>query len=228
MEMEQTVSSDINAPSQSKLLQALRREYESADTDMHIPDEPMRLFSTWFDEAVQCKIADPNAMCLSTVSKEGAPSSRMVLMKGYDADGITFFTNYESRKGREIIENPKVSLVFYWADMHRQIRIEGEAVAVSKEESLAYYSTRPRDARIGAWASRQSTELVTREQLQDRVAEFTEKFATEEAIPLPPYWGGFKIFPTCVEFWRGRQSRLHDRVQFRKLDNVWAHRFLSP
>jgi len=216
----------------SNSIQSLRKEYSSQGlSESQVGSDPFELFKNWFDEAVDAKIQEPNAMSISTCSKDGKPSSRIVLIKEFDHRGFVFYTNYESRKGQEIAANPFVSLVFWWGDLQRQIRIEGKVQKTSEEESRNYFSTRPRDARIGAWASRQSTVLSSRTALDTFVQEFTEKFKNETDIPPPPYWGGFRVVPSSIEFWKGRTNRLHDRIVFeRKEDDEhsWNIRRYSP
>ena len=192
-------------------------------------EDPFDLFRDWYDTAESSGLFMPEAMTLATASADGAPSARMVLLKGFDTGGFTFFTNYESRKARELEENPRAALILHWAVLERQVRIEGAVERVSEEESLEYFRTRPRGSRIGAWASAQSRELPDRAILEERVRECQDRFAGGE-VPLPPFWGGYRVVPTVMEFWQGRVSRLHDRWVFRRegADTPWTLERLYP
>jgi pyridoxamine 5'-phosphate oxidase len=189
--------------------------------------DPVALFSEWFEQARRGGIYLPEAITLSTASPDGAPSARMVLLKRYGEDGFVFFTNYESRKATELEANPRAALVAYWPKLHRQVRIEGTVSRVTEEESYAYFKTRPRGSRIGAWASSQSRVLEERGELEKRVAEFEAKFKGAD-VPLPPNWGGYRVTPARMEFWQGRASRLHDRVLFTRKGDVWEAVRLFP
>src|SRR4051794_23917164 len=209
-------------------LAAMRREYSDAGLDeRQVPPEPIALWREWLEAAQSAAIAEVNAMVLSTVDAHGAPSSRMVLCKQADADGFVFYSNYDSRKGAEIAANPQVSLLFPWHPLGRQVRVTGEASRVSREESAAYFATRPRGAQIGAWASRQSTVIPSRQVLDDTVAQAEQRFADSE-VPLPPHWGGFRVRPWQVEFWQGRGDRLHDRLRYVREGEAWRVERLSP
>jgi pyridoxamine 5'-phosphate oxidase len=188
---------------------------------------PIDIFGDWFAVARDSGILHPNSMSVATVDANGAPSVRMLLLKGHDGSGFVFFTNYESRKAQEMESNPKVALCFHWAVLERQVRIEGTAERISKEESSAYFSTRPQGSRIGAWASRQSEPLDRRETLEARFDEVKEKYAGEE-IPLPPFWGGYRVLPERIEFWQGRLDRLHDRLVFTRQGTGWSTQRLYP
>ena len=177
-------------------------------------EEPIGLVQEWWDTATECGLFMPEAMTLATATPDGVPSARVVLLKEIGERGFHFFTNYESRKAQELEANPRVALILHWAVLERQIRIEGTVEKLTREESYAYYRTRNRGSRIGAWASRQSRPMGERGELEARVQEFTERFEGEDDIPLPPHWGGYRVVPTRIEFWQGRASRLHDRWVF--------------
>ncbi len=189
--------------------------------------DPIALFGEWFEAAQKAALLEPTAMTLATCTADGRPSARMVLLKGYDAAGFVFYTNYGSRKARELEANPRAALVFHWPRLMRQIRVEGEAKRTSQEESRAYFRSRPRASRIGAWASRQSEPLESRETLETEVNRFRGQFADGD-VPLPPFWGGYRVVPQTIEFWQGRANRLHDRVRFEKTDEVWQAQRLYP
>ena len=180
-------------------------------------EDPFELFADWYGTAEECGLFLPEAMTLATADAQGRPSARMVLLKDYDERGFTFFTNYESRKARELEENPRAALILHWAVLERQVRIEGTVERVSEEESFAYFRTRARGSRIGAWASEQSRPLEDRQDLEERVRQVEARFKGEE-VPLPPFWGGYRVVPHVMEFWQGRVSRLHDRWVFRRPD----------
>lgn len=189
---------------------------------------PFTQFDLWFQEAVAAKIYLPNAMALATATKEGRPSARFVLLKDFDEQGFVFYTNYESPKARELAENPQASLVFYWAELRRQVRIDGTVSKVSPEESEAYFRSRPPESRLAAWASRQSEVLPRRELLEKRYEELVAEYEGRE-IPLPPYWGGFRVAPSRIEFWQNSESRLHDRICYTRIvDDRWLIERLSP
>ncbi len=187
----------------------MAREFPSLKEETASPD-PFTQFTTWFDEVKTANLPEPTAMALTTLDADGTPSTRMVLLKEHDARGFVFFTNYASRKGRALEADPRVALLFFWPTLHRQIRIEGKAERVSREDSATYFRTRPRGAQIGAWASEQSS-VVTREALEARVAEIDAEYTGRE-IPVPPFWGGYRVVPATFEFWQGRDHRLHDRL----------------
>ena len=189
--------------------------------------DPIDLFGEWFDAATEAGIYLPEAMTLATATADGHPSARMVLLKGYDARGFVFFTNYTSRKASELIANPHAALVLHWPVLQRQVRIEGTVEKITPEESYAYFSTRPRGSRIGAWASKQSTVLEERQALEERVKRYEQQFDGED-VPLPPFWGGFRVAPSTIEFWQGRASRLHDRLVFTREEDAWTTVRLYP
>jgi pyridoxamine 5'-phosphate oxidase len=205
-----------------------RREYQRAQLDEStVSQDPFREFAQWMEEAVKAKVVEPEAMSLATASTEGAPSARMVLLRGFDERGFVFFTDYRSQKGVELERNPRAALVFHWPELERQIRITGTVSPTSREESEAYFRTRPRGSRIGAWASHQSQVITSRRQLDERVAEMETRYSGDE-IPLPPYWGGYRLTPTSIEFWQGRASRLHDRLRYAHDGERWRIERLSP
>jgi pyridoxamine 5'-phosphate oxidase len=210
-----------------------RRDDSHQTPDRHLdideldPD-PFVEFQTWFDSARESGIPDSNAMILATSTVDGMPSARTVLLKGIDETGLVFFTNYESHKGRELTENPVAAVVFYWQPLGQQIRVAGRVERVSQEESFAYFSSRHRGSRLGAWASRQSEPLETRQELLSRVEELDQRYPDDD-IPLPPHWGGYRILPDMFEFWESRESRLHDRFRYhRQSDGSWTVQRLQP
>jgi pyridoxamine 5'-phosphate oxidase len=192
--------------------------------------EPTVQFQRWFEEAVAVGVPEPEAMCVASIGADGAPSARMVLMKGVDLRGFVFFTNYQSRKGEELAANPRAALVWRWFLLERQVRVTGVAARASDAESDAYFATRPRGAQIGAWASPQSQVLAGRSELEARVDEVAERFSSGgDAVPRPPWWGGVRVVPETVEFWQGRASRLHDRLRYRRSgDDGWIVERLAP
>ena len=190
-------------------------------------EDPIILFSEWFEEAKQKEINDPNAMNLSTISENLMPSSRIVLLKYFDKDGFVFYTNVESKKGNSINFNSQVSLNFHWKSLLRQIRIEGIAKLVTNEEADEYFDSRPKESKIGAWASNQSSELKTREELLDKTKKYSEKYK-EKIIPRPLHWTGFRVEPLIIEFWQDMPFRLHDRVEYKKNNNSWLIKRLYP
>ncbi|HEV7516700.1 MAG TPA: pyridoxamine 5'-phosphate oxidase [Thermoanaerobaculia bacterium] len=210
-------------------LSDLRREYEQVGLSAaDLAADPVDQFRVWFAQALAADPRDANAMTLATADREGRPSARVVLLKGVDERGFVFFTNYESRKGRDLAANPQAALVFFWPLLDRQVRVEGRVERTSREESAAYFRSRPLRARIGAWASRQSRVLAEREELEREVAQAEERFADGE-VPLPDFWGGFRLAPAAVELWQGRPSRLHDRFRYeRSPAGGWRVERLSP
>jgi len=189
--------------------------------------EPLALFAEWFEEAKQSGIFLPESMAVATATADGRPSVRMMLLKSYDARGFVFFTNYSSQKGDELDANPRAAVCLHWAALERQIRIEGIVTRLNADESMAYFKTRGRGSRIGAWASRQSSPLEGRQQLRHQIREYEEKFHGQD-IPLPPFWGGYRLAPERIEFWQGRVSRLHDRIAFIRESDGWRRVRLSP
>lgn len=191
------------------------------------PEDPLRLFAEWYGEARRAAIFLPESFTLATVSADGRPSARQILLKGFDDRGFVFYTNYESRKSREIAENPRVAFVFHWPILQRQVRIQGLASRMSTQESEEYFRTRPRGSQLGAWASQQSAVLQSRSALEARFAELRERFRGV-AVPLPPNWGGFRVAPSAVEFWQGRADRLHDRLLYTREGEAWTRVRLAP
>jgi pyridoxamine 5'-phosphate oxidase len=209
-------------------LARMRREYLGALTESDLAPDWVAQFARWFADAVTAALPEPNAMVLATADAAGRPSARTVLLKGYDVRGLTFFTNYHSRKGRELAENPYASAVFPWFAMHRQVVVCGGVQPVERAETEAYFAMRPRGAQLGAWASPQSTVLASRVELDAAVDELAARFPVDEPVPAPQHWGGFRVVPETVEFWQGRAERLHDRLRFRRTGNTWVVERLAP
>lgn len=207
----------------------LRREYASrALTEDEAHADAMRQFGRWFDEALETQLLDVNAMTLATATSSGEPAARTVLLKGFDEHGFVFYSNYESAKGRELDENPRACLLFFWAELERQVRINGRVTKTAREESEAYFLSRPLESQIGAWASAQSRPVPTRASLEERYARLLADYAAGN-IPVPHYWGGYRVEPERIEFWQGRKSRLHDRLLYaRQADGTWARTRLAP
>ena len=206
----------------------LRKEYSSKNLlETDIEQNPINQFDKWWHEAINSQIDEVNAMTLATSSKEGIPHARIVLLKSYDENGFVFFTNYQSHKGHEMEDNPKAALVFFWKELERQIRIEGSIEKINASESDAYFFSRPHGSRIGAWASPQSTVIPSRDILEYNVVKYQKEFG--EDVPRPQHWGGYIVKPSLIEFWQGRPSRLHDRIQYTLEENGgWKIERLAP
>lgn len=210
-------------------LASLRKEYSKAVLDTgNVLQDPVNQFTKWFEEALAAKIPEPNAMNLATVNENGRPASRIVLLKGIENHKFVFYTNYQSRKGKELDQNPACSLTFFWPELERQVRIEGSASRVDEKRSEKYFQSRPRGSQVGAWASPQSTLISDRFLLEERSKQLEDKFKGQDVLPKPNQWGGYEIDPLMIEFWQGRPSRLHDRILYTKADGEWKINRLAP
>jgi pyridoxamine 5'-phosphate oxidase len=207
----------------------LRRTYALESlSEQDVATDPVAQFGRWFDEALHAQLYEPNAMTLATADATGRPSARTVLLKGFDAAGFVFYTNYDSRKGRDLMDNPQAALLFWWGELERQVRIEGRVKKVGAEESEAYFQSRPRDSQLGAWASPQSRTILERAVIESNMAALQSQYADQPVLPLPPHWGGYRVLPDVFEFWQGRESRLHDRIRYTRDGEGWVLDRLAP
>jgi pyridoxamine 5'-phosphate oxidase len=214
----------------SQRIADLRKEYAQDELDIqHVLQDPLAQFQQWFDEAYAAEVPEPNAMTLATANESGIPNARIVLLKGVDDTGFVFYTNYESQKGQELKQNPYASLVFYWHELERQVRINGGVAPVPSETSDAYFNSRPAGSRLGAWASPQSQPITDKQVIWNKLSEL-EKTYPDEAIPRPAHWGGYRLTPSFIEFWQGRPNRLHDRIAFtwESANEKWRVQRLAP
>ena len=206
----------------------LRRDYtRDGLLESQAPAEPLSLFATWFEQAVEIESTEANAMMLATVDDAGQPHLRTLLLKGMDDRGFVFFTNYQSAKGRQLQSHPQAAMTFWWHDLERQVRIEGSVERISDDESDAYYQSRPLGSRLGAWASPQSQVIASRDVLEQNLEQLQQRYA-DQAPERPAHWGGFRLKPQLIEFWQGRPSRLHDRLSYRLLESAWQRERLAP
>lgn len=213
----------------NKLISNLREDYRAQTLNItDVTKEPIQQFEIWFKEALDSAVKEANAMTLATVNSEGQPAARIVLLKGFDKKGFVFYTNYDSKKGIELAQNPNVALVFLWKELERQIRIEGVAKKISVRQSTAYFHSRPKGSQIGAWASPQSQIVESRNQLEKNYEELKEKYKNKLILPKPTHWGGYVVQPKLIEFWQGRSSRLHDRICYTLQDKKWLIERLAP
>lgn len=207
----------------------IRKEYTKASLDLtSVNENPILQFEKWFDEALQSNALEPSAMTLATISANGKPSARIVLLKGINKGQFYFYTNYQSQKGQELENNPACALTFFWPELERQVRISGFAQRATAQESDQYFQSRPRGSQIGAWASPQSVAIKDRDLLENRVKDIEERFKNEKTLPRPKQWGGYAVSPFEMEFWQGRPSRLHDRVLYTLIDKEWKINLLAP
>lgn len=227
--MDQHSHQVSNADHKGISLSELRRNYALESlSEADAAPEPFEQFQNWFAEALNSQLLEPNAMTLATATKTGQPSARTVLLKEMDAQGFVFYTNYESQKGQELADNPQAALLFTWLELERQVRIEGTVEKVSPATSEAYFQSRPTGSQIGAWASPQSRVIEGRNVLEERVKALQAQYKDATVLPLPPFWGGYRLLPQRIEFWQGRESRLHDRIRYTKTAEGWVKERLAP
>mgnify|MGYP000877788185 FL=1 len=212
----------------TKDISAIRKEYLITQlNEDDVQSDPLKQFEQWLNEAVESNVNEPTAMTLATSTFEGKPSARVVLLKGVSPEGFSFFTNYDSKKGKQILQNPYGALVFFWPELERQVRIEGKVAKLTDKQSDEYFKTRPEGSKIGAWASPQSQVIPNRKYIENLKSDFHEEFS-KRTIKRPPNWGGYVLAPTCIEFWQGRADRLHDRIQYTLTNGVWTIERLAP
>lgn len=215
-------------PGGNSKIEQLRQEYAREELlERNVSKDPVDQFTAWFDQALLSEVVEPNAMSLATVGSDGKPSVRIVLLKGFNRNGFRFFSNYKSRKGKELDENPNASLCFFWPELERQVRLEGTVEKISRKESEEYFQKRPRLSQVGAWASNQSEEVSSREELEERFQKLQQQFE-DETIPVPEFWGGYLLKPSSIEFWQGRRGRLHDRLIYVNESDGWTIKRLAP
>ncbi|WP_199535521.1 pyridoxamine 5'-phosphate oxidase [Rhodohalobacter sp. SW132] len=207
---------------------SLRENYTKGGIrDEDLPSQPVPMFARWLDEAIESEVNEPNAMSLATVTPNGAPNVRIVLLKGIEGETLQFFTNYTSRKGDELKITPSAAVSFWWPELERQVRIRGRVEKLSRKENDSYFQSRPRESQIGAWVSRQSSPVENRDALKERADKISQKFGDDE-VPTPDFWGGYSIEIEEIEFWQGRPGRLHDRILYQKTDGKWSRKRLQP
>ncbi|MBN1989110.1 MAG: pyridoxamine 5'-phosphate oxidase [Bacteroidales bacterium] len=212
----------------TKDISAIRKEYLITQlNEDDVQSDPLKQFEQWLNEAVESNVNEPTAMTLATSTFEGKPSARVVLLKGVSPEGFSFFTNYDSKKGKQILQNPYGALVFFWPELERQVRIEGKIAKLTDKQSDEYFKTRPEGSKIGAWASPQSQVIPNRKYIENLKSDFHEEFS-KRTIKRPPNWGGYVLAPTCIEFWQGRADRLHDRIQYTLTNGIWTIERLAP
>ncbi|MGN0003636.1 MAG: pyridoxamine 5'-phosphate oxidase [Sphingobacterium composti] len=212
-----------------KDIAAIREDYAMGSlSELDVLENPTQQFQVWFEQALSAQVLEPNAMVLATINNQGYPSTRVVLLKDIKAEGFSFFTNYTSQKGQDLARNSKVSLLFFWGELQRQVRIEGDVEFLPKDDSDEYFASRPKGSQIGAWSSPQSQIIASRSILEDRVKEKEIEFEQMETIPRPSFWGGYLVKPFRMEFWQGRSSRLHDRIVYQKENDTWTKNRLAP
>jgi len=210
-------------------LAEIRKEYSKATLDFtNVASDPIHQFTKWFDEAINAKVLEPNAMSLATVSNDNRPSCRIVLLKGIEENRFLFYTNYQSHKGKELENNPVCALTFFWPELERQVRIEGVASRVGENQSMEYFQSRPLGAQVSAWASPQSSIIENRTILEERVKQIEKRFEGNKVLPRPHQWGGYAVEPHMIEFWQGRENRLHDRLEYVRVEGPWKIHRLAP